>query len=484
MSLEPLHPGAGGLTSTPVEEGLRHSEPTVEWLSNYLSNAKKVQESVRELGFRRRVRVVAELGRIWLERLEGRALEGLKEELVKNTGYSSAMIENDLRLAGEVLKENNIELLIDSGLAGGWRSLDEFVEVAPGERLMNLPAGPVLIIASGNSVVPPLIPTVTSLVTGNVTILRPSLTNYRAVREVFRPLEDLAKVSEDASRLGEALVLTYLSHNSRVFEYLVKEAPVRIVNYWGGEPGRSVIARSVAENPHKPKLYVNGPLTGVAVVDGASAGSWVAEALAREVMMYDQQLCSSPTLALLIGDYGKAVELAREVSKHLDSYSSIHRIEVSEGWMFNLATLRKALELNGAKVIRSGSPENPYTVVVSRGRSSFTGLRLVPLNIHSRRRFLEIVAVSSIDECVELIRELPRTPGYAGIDGVQTIAIGVEDEGRRVEYIRRLSRAGVYRIVPLGESFLRTPYEPYDGEYIPRYFTYVLYFRGRRAELK
>lgn len=481
MSLEPLHSGAGGLTSTSVEGQVSYLEPTAEWFSKYLSNAEKTQEGLRGLGFRRRVKVVAELGKIWMERLESGALEGLMTELVRNTGYSSAMVYNDLRFAGEVLKESNVESLIDSGLVGGWRSLEEFVEVAPGEFVANLPAGPALIIASGNSIVPPLIPAVTALVTSNVTILRPSLTNYRVVREVFKPLEDLARDIEDARILGEALTITYLSHNSKVLEYLLKEAPIRIVNYWGGEPGRSVIARSVVENPHKPRLYVNGPLTGVAVVDGASADSRLADALAREVVTYDQQLCSSPTVACLIGDYGRAVELAKEVSKYLDSYGSIHRIEVSEGWMFSLTTLRKALELNGAKVIRSSSPENPYTIVVSKGKSSFTGLNLVPLNIHSRRRFLEIIAVPTIDECVKLIKELPKTPGYAGIDGVQTVALSLADSRSKVEYLRKLSMAGVHRIVPLGESYLRTPYEPYDGEYIPRYFTRTLYFRERLA---
>jgi hypothetical protein len=47
--------------------------------------------------------------------------------------------------------------------------------------------------------------------------------------------------------------------------------------------------------------------------------------------------------------------------------------------------------------------------------------------------------------------------------------------------VRELVGAGVYRVVPLGESFLRTPREPYDGEYIPRYFTYTSYFRVKRS---
>lgn len=460
---------------------MKHLTPSVKWFEGYLSQAKVIQDELRCIGFRRRVKVLEELGKAWVDRLESHSLEGLKTELARNTGYSRAMIENDLRFVAEVLKRENIEALMNVGLQGGWGSLDDFVEVAPGEYVTNLPAGPVLIIASGNSVVPPLIPTVTSLATNNLTVLRPSLTNYKVIREVFKPLEDLAEAGGDGSVVGRALLITYLAHDSEVLEYLLKKAPVGVINYWGGEPGRTRVCRAVMENPYRPRLYVNGPLTGVAVVDGDSVDEEVSEALAREVLMYDQQLCSSPTISFLIGDYDRAVELAKEVSNRLDVSGALYKLEVSEGWMYGLTTLRKALELHGAKVIRSRNYENPYTVVVSKGGSSFTGLRLIPLNIHSRRRFLEIVSVPDVKECVKIIRELPRIPGYVGIDGVQTVALWAKDSQRRKEYVRELIKAGVYRVVPLGESYVRTPFEPYDGEFMPRYFTYTTYLREERV---
>jgi len=478
--IEPLHPIKESVPADQVEEPLKHLEPKISWLREYLSQAKTIQEELRSLGHEKRVRLLEGVRRAWTEKLESGSLEVLKKELVRNTGYSELMVEEDLRFVAEVFKKENIDSLINSGLEGGVGSLDDFVEVAPGEYVSNLPAGPAFIIASGNSVIPPLIPTITSLITNNLTILRPSLTNYIVIKEIFKILEDLG---DEALVLGNALLITYLSHNSKVLEYLLKEAPLGVVNYWGGEPGRTLVYRAVAENPHKPKLIVNGPLTGVAVIDGDSIGSSlseVSEALAMEVLMYDQQLCSSPTMALFIGNYERAIQLAKEVSKYLDILGSSHKIEVSEGWLYNLNTLRKALEFQGAKVFRSDDPRNPYTVVVSKSKSSFTGLRLVPLDLHSRKRFLEIIVVNDLIECVKLIKELPRTTGYAGVDRVQTVALWVY-EGKASCYTRKLASAGVYRVVPLGESFLRTPREPYDGEYIPRYFTYTSYFRVKRG---
>lgn len=479
-NVEPLHPVREGVPSNYVEGRLKYLEPKIDWIREYLSRAREIQERLRSLGFERRARVLDSVGRVWAEKLESGSLDAFKRELVKSTGYSEAMIEEDLRLVSEVFKKENLESLINSGLREGVRSLDDFVEVAPGEYVSNLPAGPVFIIASGNSVIPPLIPTVTSLVTNNLTILRPSLTNYLVVREIFRSLEDLG---DEALVLGDALLVTYLSHDSKVLEYLLKEAPLGVINYWGGEPGRTVVYRAVAENPYKPRLISNGPLTGVAVIDGDSIGGSlgeVSEALAREVLMYDQQLCSSPTITFFVGSYEKAVQLAREVSKQLDVLGSSHKIEVSEGWLYKLNMLRKTLEFQGAKVFKSGDPGNPYTVVVSRGRSSFAGLRLAPLELHARRRFIELVVVDDLGECVRLIRELPKITGYSGVDKVQTVALWVGRE-RVSSYVRELVGTGVYRVVPLGESFLRTPGEPYDGEYIPRYFTYTVYFRVKKS---
>lgn len=480
-SIAPLHPIRESVPSDYVEGHIKYLEPKIDWIREYLSKAKLIQEELRNLGFEKRARVLDSVGKVWAEKLESGSLETLKKELIKSTGYSEVMVEEDLKLVSEVFKKENIETLINSGLKGGVKSLDSFVEVVSGEYISNMPAGPVFIIASGNSVIPPLIPAVTSLVTNNLTILRPSLTNYMVIREIFRSLEDLG---DEALVLGNALLITYLSHDSRVLGYLLKEAPLGVINYWGGEPGRTVVYRAVAENPYKPRLIINGPLTGVAVIDGDSLGSSlseVSEVLAKEVLIYDQQLCSSPTMALFIGDYEKAVQLAREVCKYLNSLGSRHKIEVSEGWLYKLNTLRKTLEFQGAKVFKSGDPGNPYTIVVSRGKSSFTGLRLVPLELHSRRRFLELIAVNDLRECVKVIRELPGITGYAGVDKVQTVALWVSKE-RIDNYVRELVSAGVYRVVPLGESFFRTPNEPYDGEYIPRYFTYTAYVRVQKSK--
>ncbi|MEM2795312.1 MAG: acyl-CoA reductase, partial [Thermofilaceae archaeon] len=413
---------------------------------------------------------------VWREKLEAGKLDWVKEELVKATGYSSALIELEMRLAGEVLNPQNIRKLFDSTLIGGSKSLEEPVEVVPGEYIRNLPAGPILVIGSGNSLIPPLIPATISLSIGNFTVLRPSLTNFRAVKEVYSELENLP---ED-NFIRQALLVSYFTHESETFRGMLEKAPLGVVNYWGGEPGRTVITRAVSLNPHHPKLVVNGPMTGFAVIDSENATKEVAERLALEMILYEQQLCSSPTQAAFIGSYGDALEFAGTLSGALDRVGREYPLTM-ESIPYPLFVLRRSLELVGAKVYASNDPRNPWTVVLNRGKSA---LGLLPQNaiipLHARGRFLEIIVVESLGEAMELARNLPKNPAYIGVDRVQTLSVAVSREALR-EITGKLHLLGVYRVVPLGESYMRTPVEPYDGFYLAPLLSYTAYIRVRSS---
>ncbi|MEM2216768.1 MAG: acyl-CoA reductase, partial [Thermofilaceae archaeon] len=124
---------------------------------------------------------------------------------------------------------------------------------------------------------------------------------------------------------------------------------------------------------------------------------------------------------------------------------------------------------------------NPWTVVLNRGKSA---LGLLPQNaiipLHARGRFLEIIVVESLGEAMELARNLPKNPAYIGVDRVQTLSVAVSREALR-EITGKLHLLGVYRVVPLGESYMRTPVEPYDGFYLAPLLSYTAYIRVRSS---
>ncbi|MEM0486848.1 MAG: aldehyde dehydrogenase family protein [Sulfolobales archaeon] len=449
-------------------------EPSEEYLESLLATSRGVAQKLLELGFDRRARVLHSVGKLWREKLESGELDELVRELTKSTGYSVKNIELDLYFVSEVLNEESLRGLFESSLVGGYRSIDSPVEVAPGEFIWNRPMGTVFIIASGNSVVPPVLAASTSILAGNLTILRPSQTNLVAVNKVFELISELASTgSFEAGVMGEAAKVLYMSHDSPTLRYLLEEAPVSVVNYWGGEPGRSRVLSMTVRNPHRPRVVINGPLTGVAIVDEESADLETARRLARDVVLYDQQLCSSPTFLLFVGARKPFLEFTKRLAKALDEVGSKFPIELGEGSFYRLHTLRKSLELKGVDVFYSRSAQNPWTLVVSKLDDA--GAVTTEWGAYSRR-VLEVIQVENLEGLSRGLEYVLNKLRKIGIDGIQTASYSVSKD-RLASILGILSKYGVYRVVPAGESFLRTPAEPYDGEFIAKYYTYTVYIR-------
>jgi hypothetical protein len=423
--------------------------------------------------------VIDAMGKAWyLDHMEG-AHDGLRAGLAKSTGYSENLIDLELSLVPSVLSASNLERNLTASLIGGPLALERFKEVDADESFLHRPAGPVFIISSGNSIVPTLIPTVLSLVTGNMTLLKPSLANYDGVLAVLRTMERAPPtLAKEAMR--RALVVSYLSHDSPALDHLLTRSAVGVINFWGGEPARSVVAKKVAENRHRPRLIINGPLTGVAWVEQEAVTEDAADGLALNMLLYDQQLCSSPTACVFVGDLAKAREFAAKLGNHLDRIGQDFPMSIDEGRLFALNNYRRALQLGGASVLSSKRAENPWTVVISKGRSSLANAmsQFPGMGLHVRRRFIEMVVLEDEAGGLRFIDGLPTDQAFQGIDKVQTVGLAVPSD-REDAISRSLARVGVYRIVPVGGMYMRSALEPYDGISLALPFTYTVYRRDR-----
>jgi hypothetical protein len=341
-----------------------------------------------------------------------------------------------------------------------------------------MPAGPSFIISSGNSVIPTLIPTVISLATGNFTVLKPSISNFQAVTEVFAGLREMAARSPAAHLMARSLCVSYFGHDSPGLTAALSTAPFGVVNFWGGEPGRSSVAARLAQNPSHPRFFVNGPLTGVAVIGSGGDDDTVAKGLALNMVLYEQQLCSSPTVGIYLGRFEGALRFASMVRSHLESIGSFYPVDPSDDALFVVNSARRVLALKGSKVLQSESIKNPWTLAVTKGSSNLDSVvaSFPSFNVHGRRRFLELVAVDSIEGAAALVASIPGMAAFAGIDKVQTIGLSVPEELRE-EALWALASTGAYRIVPIGDMFMRSATEPYDGITLASLFTYAVYQR-------
>lgn len=461
-------------------EGNTVWELTEENALGLLRRGLEIQTKLSKIDVKERLTLIDSLGKIWEERLENGVFEELAKTLSKNTGYSRRLIDAELSLVPQVLNASNIRKNLEASFKLGLSALERFVELAEGEYFRYMPVGPVLIISSGNSLIPPLIPTTLSLITGNFTLLRPSATNYCAVVEVYKPIRDLAELSDTARLFSEALVICYFTHESPTFKKLLTSGSLGLVNFWGGEPARTIVGKLVSENPNHPRYLVNGPLTGFAIVDEKSADDICAKGLALNVILYDQQLCSSPTMAVFIGSWNIAMEFTERVGKFLDDIGSGYRFESKDDYYYMLQSVRRVLQMKGSKVYCSNKPDNMWTLILSRGESHLEdALAYFPaFNIYNRKRFLEIVVVDSVEKAIQQVVNLSSNVAFTGVDGVQTVGLAVE-EAERERLLEGLADVGVYRITPIEDMYMRSPVEPYDGVFLASTLTYTTYSRKK-----
>lgn len=466
----------GGVETHVTKEG--YVEPTVTSLEFLLNNSKEIVEDLLSIGFEKRISIIGELGKLFVEEKSNGKYEEFIIELSKATGYSKKNIELDLDFVERIFDPSSIKLMFEKGLIGGYKSIDRPYPIGDGEYIWNKPFGSIFIISPGNSIIPALLPTSISLVSGNFTILRPSITNYRIITCIISLLRRIVEMGfEEALNFSRALIVTYMGHSSDLMEYLLTKSSISVVNYWGGEPGRSKIINLISKNPNKPKVIINGPLTGLAIIDAKIADRDVAKSMAREMILYDQQLCNSPTFTVFIGKLEEAISFAKMIGEELNRLSEEFPINPGEERLYRLLTIRKMFELEGKYVFYSMSPKNPWTITIDKFKGDLHTIKEV--DFYSRRRFMEIIVVEKISIVKDVFQKLLELLIKIGMDGFQTVSTILDDKD--MDYISKaLLNHRVYRFVPLGESLLRTPLEPFDGEFLPRYFTYPLYIRSNR----
>ncbi len=200
------HPGPAAVRPRPGDGALAGNPEVLEIspsaLRELVSSAGMVQAELSSIPIDERLQVIEHIARVWKQKLDRGDLEELKRDMSASTGYSPALMETELSFVPAVLGAANIRKNLDASVQGGADALFKFVEVDETEMFRHVPIGPVLIISSGNSIVPTLIPTVVSLVTGNLTILK---TIHRQLSRRMRGVQAAGGCSGLQSVPGHAL---------------------------------------------------------------------------------------------------------------------------------------------------------------------------------------------------------------------------------------------------------------------------------------
>jgi hypothetical protein len=394
-------------------------------------------------------------------------------------GYHDSSALLDPQLLADFLSRPALEIVADNRAAipGGSALLDgELVSIGYDAQVVGAPVGPVLVVGSGNSLVPALVSAVEALLANCPVVLRGSSVNQRALELVVTTLR--ASGDPVLGALLEHLHLFFADHRTpegaaRLHE-LLRTGPFGAGVFWGGRAAIDTLVAEFGHNPRHPVPIPMEPLTGVAVVsqehlDAPDTGplNMHARAFAEAMVVMGQQLCSSPTEAYFVGGRSEAEAFAAAVAAQLRDITPRHRREAADAYALTLDRLRDRAADLGSLVITPSDGAGHWTLLVSENASVFPDLPAdLAVGIHDRFGFVEIVVLPDIESVAEHIRRLPEAPCHGAANKVQTV-LRLVTKAQAGELVRALrARRCVYRVVPPEFVARRHPLEPLDGQHL------------------
>ena len=364
--------------------------------------------------------------------------------------------------------------LWDRGAAAG---------IAHDFALTRAPIGPVLIIGSGNTLLPAVTAVALAYLAGNPVVLQAARAHRDALPAWFDELpwpgrETLHFSGLDHTRQQEA----------RALHRLVCEVPWGAVNLWGGRAVLDALVPQIARNPQRPRIVAMEPLTGVALLQPRQAESNTAAALASAVSIMGQQLCSSPTEGYVVADVlstEAAMSWTRDVARRITAQlaEETSTVALPSRTAIQLDRMLQAAEQAGTEVVRAPDGRSDAAVLISRERSVFERSPGIPaVGIHERRRVIELIVVGDFASVEALISTLPERPTHREIQRVQTIlSLGDPDFIQRSIAVAR--RVGAYRVIDEAYVLRRHTFEPLDGRHLLNEFSRQIGVVGRPARV-
>jgi hypothetical protein len=405
--------------------------------------------------------------------------EAISDALIK-MGYGEYSARLDPQMLIDFLSRQSLELVVDNkaALPGGRDLLDgETVPIGYDMTVAAFPVGPVVVIGSGNSLVPGLVAAVEALLANCPVALRGSRVNKQALELAITALRSAGNSTLTA--LLEHLNLFFLDHRVPVeaeqLYRLLRTGPFAAGCFWGGREALDRLIAEFGQNPRHPVVIAMEPLTGVAVIsqrhlDAPSSGpvQSLARGLAEAVLVMGQQLCSSPTEAYFVGRVEQAESFGSQVARELGRIAPRHARAVSDAYAIRLDRLRDRAAAEGATVIGPAYDAPDWTLLISDQKSVFSALSAdLALGVHDRTGFLEIIAVPDVVAAAAAIHALPGQPGHSEVRQVQTVLRLIDkDEARELVGHLRATGRGVYRVVPPEYVARRHPHEPLDGQHL------------------
>ena len=345
-------------------------------------------------------------------------------------------------------RKDHLKPLLQLSLRGQEKALDEWVAIENGDRWLHAqPRGLTVHWLAGNIPTLGLFSILGALITKNVCLVKVSARDTRSLGEWLASFSQIRTSQINGSDLLQAVtVVAAADDNLSIQQQLSRHADVRVI--WGGQ----VAVQAIVQLPKNLfcEDVIFGPKYSYALIDQESLDQnlvQLAQKLAVDVSVFDQNLCSSPhTVFVQEGGQYTARDFAEELARQLDL---IHRTALPHTLIDPARTgaIIKLRMEHASKQQAWYSEGVEWTVVHSTepGLAPAYGGRVI--TVKSIRKLSEVNACNNRH--------------------IQTIGLAMTKENK-LQYLDNLTLFGGDRCPNLG---MMTFYElPWDGIFVPDRF--------------
>ncbi len=427
-------------------EWLDSTKPmTVEDVTAICRKADAARASIAAYPQDKVLRVLERIGKLWANP-EYPARKKLEAELPEATGFSPEMIRLGMDEVVWTLSPDILRKKVETELKGLTSS------GAPGylhesrTQLRWSPLGVVLHVLSGNVFLVGIGSLVEGLLTGNVTLLKMS-----SGEKLFLPrlIESLVECDEEGIVARSVALIDYPSSAKEVLEAFKVRVDGIVV--WGSEDAVRAYRDGLGAGK---KLIVFGPKLSLSLVTKAGLAAWgaekVAEKLAWEMSIWDQNACTAPQQC-----YVETEACAKAVVEALPKALEAQLAKLPAGPPdVNVAVeiqkwrgVAEVAEAKGQGLVRGSARNVDWTVILDHK------LAIEPSPLHRTLRVVPFETVESVLNEAESIRGYLQTVGL--------VAAPEEQSG----WYRRLAEAGALKVGDLGGMSGGEVDDPHDGAY-------------------
>jgi hypothetical protein len=369
-------------------------------------------------------------------------LDQLGKEIVKDPELSRMEGASYISLW---LRRSNLERLCALNY-GRREQVDRFTEVRPGLQMRAQPRGTSCHWLPNNVASLSVFSLMLAVLSKNAALLKVSEINRPILTAVLSKLSGDSGEKDGRSMAGDTIaravsMISFDSSRVDAGTMMSLAADVRVV--WGG----SEAVRGVSSLPHKDTCdtLIFGPKYSLAVFDQAFLArddlDRVLRQLAMDIVLFDQTACSSPQVVLLERGDVTAWQFAERLAEVLKGLPRrLLDTERPEARCLDIINARGEYLLSTDKNIIMPK-DLSWTVLIDHEDG-------LPEPVHGRCIF-----VREVEDLNNAARQMTRS--------VQTIALCVQDEDSRRDFVERASYAGADRFVLPGEMNDFTL--PWDG---------------------